>query len=145
MLIESVQQENAKFAECQAMKDVTLMVCISCIRVISLILIHVPQMDKAKLYQGKLQNIKKDMYAIRDKSLKLQVKGFCFCLVCTLIVHFAEEGVKAPTAEREGVRAGRGETSEGAGEREATHRETCTQILTMLVVLITFLHNKSSN
>ncbi|ELT98118.1 hypothetical protein CAPTEDRAFT_225956 [Capitella teleta] len=57
VLIESVQQENAKFAECQAMKDVTLM------------------MDKAKLYQGKLQNIKKDMYAIRDKSLKLQKRA----------------------------------------------------------------------
>jgi hypothetical protein len=30
ILIESVQQENAKFAECQAMKDVTSMVHVIC-------------------------------------------------------------------------------------------------------------------
>ena len=57
VLIESIQQENAKFAECQAMKEVAA------------------TMEKAKAYQVKLQNIKRDMYALRDKSLKLQKRA----------------------------------------------------------------------
>lgn len=57
ILIETIQQENGKFNDCQAYKEVS------------------ETMDKAKIYHAKLLNIKRDMIALHEKSAKLKKRA----------------------------------------------------------------------
>jgi signal transduction histidine kinase len=54
VLIETLQQENAKFAECQVLQEV------------------METMNRAKLYHGKLVNIKKEMLLLHEKTAQLK-------------------------------------------------------------------------
>lgn len=54
ILIETIEQENAKFFECQSFNDI------------------VETMQKAKVYHTKLLNIKKDMISLHEKSARLK-------------------------------------------------------------------------
>ncbi|KAL5019728.1 hypothetical protein ScPMuIL_002620 [Solemya velum] len=57
ILTESVQQENSKFTECTAMENLSEM------------------MAMTKKYQTKLLNIKKEMSALQDRSLRLKKRA----------------------------------------------------------------------
>lgn len=57
ILIETVQQENGKFAECKAMDDLTEM------------------MMKSRRYYTKLMNLKKEMAVLSEKSFKLKKRA----------------------------------------------------------------------
>jgi hypothetical protein len=50
-------------------------------------------MEKAKVYQGKLQNIKRDMYGLRDKTLKLQVRNIFSILFMKCISQYMDRNV----------------------------------------------------
>jgi 3-methyladenine DNA glycosylase AlkC len=54
VILETLQQENAKFSECQILHEVN------------------DVMDKAKVYHTKLLNIKKEMLSLHEKSAELK-------------------------------------------------------------------------
>ncbi|XP_060078274.1 biogenesis of lysosome-related organelles complex 1 subunit 6-like [Ylistrum balloti] len=57
ILIETIQQENTKFAECKAMEDL------------------VETMTQAKKYYARLNNLRKEMQSLSDRSFKLKKRA----------------------------------------------------------------------